>query len=79
MATSPILVMVLVALLTGAADAAPFGRSITALAVSAPPGTSSLPVGPATFGPSVIVPAVPTPRSPFQPPTWVSSTPPWLR
>jgi len=69
---------VLAALVT-VSNAAPFARGIPGPAPTVPPSAMTAFTSSVTYGPGVIVPAVPTPRSPFQPPVWVSSQPPWLR
>jgi len=76
LAAAALLVVVLV---TTASDAAVLQASTAGLTIHLQQVMTPVLVGPVAFGPRVLVPTRPTPRSPFQPPTWVPSTPPWLR
>lgn len=71
-------VLLTLALSAGASRAATPAASVASLAVHLQQAVTPVFAGPVVItGPGVIIPAVPTPRSPFQPPTWVPSTPPW--
>lgn len=68
----------LVAVLAATSAAALPGAGSAGLAISVQQGVTPVfsGIGPAA-GPGVIVPVRPSPRSPFQPPSWLPGTPPW--
>jgi len=73
-------VLLTLALSAGASHAAAPAASALSLAVHLQQAVTPTFAGPIVIvGPGVIVPSAPTPRSPFQPPQWVPSTPPWPR
>lgn len=78
--TSVAILLLVLALSAGAAHAAPGAMNAGTLAINVQQSVAAVFAGPIAMGNSrVIIPARPTPRSPFQPPTWLPSTPPWSR
>lgn len=59
-------------------EAATFGTGSAGLAISMQQAVTPILAGPVAFGPRVVVPARPIPRSPCTPPTWVPGKPPWV-
>ena len=70
--------LVTVVLLATAGDAATPGAGAARLAVGVQQTVAPALAGLIPPGPRVVVPARPTPRSPFRPPTWIPSKPPWV-